>query len=338
MRVVRFIAIWLLPLVLLTFVNTAEPQGSRGSNARSSSVKQPKSTKGKKSSKRNLRSSAKKGAAVEKKTETRKSPPRTPTVVDARRDGVSPVDGRINTIAGGNVERTSMSYRAPPASRNRFVRVFERDELSPTVRRLSFSSRPAEMVAGGALAHGIARGLKENDLIIVPVGDVIRVRNAKGHVLVDLSDERAKSLGGFRVVPELHTGKFTSPSYCRNGEGHPEWGRQWCVQEGHGLGLDEGMQWGRVVDPQNVLFRRTGWSSNLDRSALATLLGSEVIDRLALHAITLGIPEPITGLWIGAGEGPQVLQLLAGLRPIAEIVDRNHDDHADLILIAMKAW
>jgi hypothetical protein len=180
--------------------------------------------------------------------------------------------------------------------------------------------------------------MKESDLMIVPVGNVIRVRNAKGAILLDLTDERAASLGGFKVIPENPTGKFATPAFCRNGDGHPEWGRQWCIEKGYGLGLDNGMQWGHVADPQNVLFRRTGWSSNLDRPTLASLLGAEVVDRLSLHAITLGITEPITGLWIGNGDGPQVLQLLAGLRPIAEFVDRDHDEHADLILIVMKAW
>ncbi|HET6360755.1 MAG TPA: hypothetical protein VFH11_01725 [Gemmatimonadota bacterium] len=35
------------------------------------------------------------------------------------------------------------------------------------------------------------------------------------------------------------------PKYCRTGEGHPEFGRAWCVQEGYGLGSLRGVIFGR---------------------------------------------------------------------------------------------
>lgn len=35
------------------------------------------------------------------------------------------------------------------------------------------------------------------------------------------------------------------PAFCRTGEGHPEFGRRWCLERGYGLGTFLGGRWGR---------------------------------------------------------------------------------------------
>jgi hypothetical protein len=71
---------------------------------------------------------------------------------------------------------------------------------------------------------------------------------------------------------------------------------------------------------------------------LLDVLGDVVFNRLAVHAITLGLVDPLTGMWLGEPIGPRVLLVSAGDRPIAEIVDVNRDDRADVFLVALRPW
>jgi hypothetical protein len=199
------------------------------------------------------------------------------------------------------------------------------------------SNRAPDRVAAGAVARGLARGLRDDDIVITPSGNRVRVLNRSGVVLVDLDGDRARNLGGWRVRPDDRELRGDAPSFCRSGEGHPNWGRQWCIDKGFGLGRRGDVRWGITNDVDDILFRHVD-SGTLARSVLMDVLGDVVFDRLGLHAITLGYADPLTGVWLGQDTGPRVLQVTSGSIPIAEIVDNNRDNRADVLLVALRPW
>jgi hypothetical protein len=225
--------------------------------------------------------------------------------------------------------------RASVTSGKRFSREFRADNVRPALRRFAVSKRAPERIAAGAVARGFARGLRDGDVVITPAGNRVRVLNRSGVVLVDLDEERARNLGGWRVRPDDRELRSDAPSFCRSGEGHPVWGRRWCIDKGVGLGGDT--RWGITNDVDDILFRRVD-SGTLARSVLMGVLGDVVFDRLGLHAITMGYTDPLTGVWLGEDNGPRVLRITSGSVPIAEIVDDDRDDRADVLVVALKPW
>jgi hypothetical protein len=202
-------------------------------------------------------------------------------------------------------------------------------------REFAVSPKRGRRMAGLAVASAVRRGDNDDAFVIVPVDNRVQVKNRKGEVLVDFDDDR--ELGNWKVVSEPFKDKKGAPSFCRSGSGHPVWGRQWCIDKGFGLGADGDRRWSRVLDPSNVVIaRRT--TGDLTRDVLLDVLGSVVLNRLATHAVTLGYQDPLTGRWIGeqADTGPRVLLLTSGSRPVAEIVDLNRDDRADLLLVTVR--
>src|SRR5687768_635596 len=157
----------------------------------------------------------------------------------------------------------------------------------------------------------------------------VHILNRSGVLLLDLDDDR--DVGVWKVVTARETEKKGAPSFCRSGAGHPVWGRQWCIDKGFGLGDDQGVRWARAVNLDNVVFRSQPTTSILGRDVLLDVLGDVVFNRLATHAITLGLAEPLAGRWIGEPVGPRVLLLTSGDRPVAEIVDVNRDNRAEML-------
>jgi hypothetical protein len=158
-------------------------------------------------------------------------------------------------------------------------------------------------------------------------------------MLLDLDEQKARNLGAWRVVAlddrDMRDG---APAFCRSGAGHPVWGRQWCLDKGFGLGVDADRRWGRAVELEDIVFRRRGTSGDLTRDVLATVLGDIVVSRLAAHAITLGLVEPLVGRWVDEPAGRRVLLVNSGAVPVAEIVDTDRDDRAEILLVALKPW
>lgn len=203
------------------------------------------------------------------------------------------------------------------------------------VRSLVSSGKHGRRLVGRAISKANKRGASDADFVVMPAGQRVLIRNRRGDLLVDVDDDR--DLGVWRVVTARETRKSGSPSFCRSGAGHPVWGRQWCVDKGFGLGLDQDLRWGRAIGVDNVVFRRDVTDSHLGRAVLLDVLGDVVFNRLAAHAITLGFVEPLSGRWIGQPSGgPRVLLLSSGPRPVAEVVDVNRDGRADLLLVATK--
>jgi hypothetical protein len=226
---------------------------------------------------------------------------------------------------------------AKGGSRN-FKRVVQVNDFKPNLRRFATSNRVPERIAAGALGRGIARGLRDDDVVIRENGNRISLLNRSGVVLVDLDDERARNLGGWRVQPYDDDVKSGAPAFCRSGEGHPVWGREWCVNKGFGLGDYRDVRWGRTTDVRDIIFRPNTDRATLARDVLIGVLGDVVFNRLGLHSLTLGYSEPLTGVWLGEPTGPRVLRLSSGGYPVAEIYDGDRDNRADALVVALKAW
>lgn len=254
---------------------------------------------------------------------------------DEKLTGIDKARTRANVTSaiGGTVTHSSETSVA----RTRFIRPIVFTELRPSARKFVVSTRPPERILGVAVALAQLRGLPENAFVITPSTERVLVRNNKGTVLLDLDDDRASNLGSWIVVPVDNRVTEGAPSFCRSGAGHPVWGRQWCLDKGFGLGSEAGFRWGRKKDPGDIVFREVT-TDRLATAALRNLIGDVVFNRLALHAITLGLADPLTGVWLGEPTGPRVLLLTSGNTPVAEIVDANRDNRVETLVVALRPW
>jgi hypothetical protein len=98
------------------------------------------------------------------------------------------------------------------------------------------------------------------------------------------------------------------------------------------------VRWGRNLDVNDVVFVREPTSATLTRAALEAVLGQRTVDRLALHAITLGLVDPLVGTWRTDPAGPRVLLVNSGRYPVAEIVDVDRDLRSDRMVVALRPW
>ena len=201
-------------------------------------------------------------------------------------------------------------------------------------RAFAASNKHGQRLAGRAVAMATKRGFSGDDFVFTPIGSRMQVLNRSGLVLLDLDDDRP--IGSWQAVTTPFRDRDGAPSFCRSGAGHPVWGRQWCVDKGFGLGHDGDLRWTRIVNLDNVLIRQPATTGNLARDVLLGVLGDIVVNRLATQAITLGYVEPLSGRWIGEPTGPRVLLVSSADRPVAEFVDIDRDDRADLLLVAAR--
>jgi hypothetical protein len=245
--------------------------------------------------------------------------------------------GEVRADKGPARESSNQVKGANKAAKKEFTRAASISSLPVSMRRFISSGRPRDAIAAGAVAHAFARG-HGNDFRIDESGNRVRISNRRGDALVDLDDESAQNLGRWRVGVIDDDVRDGAPSFCRSGAGHPVWGRQWCLDKGFGLGSYQDYRWGRTTDVSNIVFPRSGIGSTLATSALAGLLGSNTFNRLALHAVTLGLLEPLTGRWVSEPTGPQMLMVNSGSYPVAEMVDTNRDFRLEDLLVALLPW
>jgi hypothetical protein len=260
---------------------------------------------------------------------------------DANRGNRDPRDARDNRGASATAPNPSARAIERASSNARFKRTWSTADIRPDLRRRIASNNWAERVAAGALAHAFARNVSSNAFVIAPSGQMMLVRNRNGDVLVSLDEDRARNLGGWKVKPIDDRIGEGSPSFCRSGAGHPNWGRQWCLDKGFGLGVDNslnGVRWGRNLDVNDVVFVREPTSATLTRAALEAVLGQRAVDRLAVHAITLGLVDPLVGTWRTDPAGPRVLLVSSGNYPVAEIVHTDRDLRSDRMVVALRPW
>lgn len=208
------------------------------------------------------------------------------------------------------------------------------ERLPARFRPLAESRNHGERVAGIALA----RGLEHNDALPFRYdvdGDRVRLLNRSDELLLDLSDDEARRLGAWDIRRLDPKGvREDAPAFCRSGAGHPVWGREWCMDKGFGLGSSNDWLWGRHR-PDDILFLRDDRLS-LDRGGLLDVLGSVVFNRLALHAVTLGLADPLGGRWIGESTGPRVMLLDSGDTQVAELVDLDRNGTVDVMYVVSR--
>jgi hypothetical protein len=314
MRPTRLISAVMIPLTLGALLTTAEPQEKGQGGYQKQAKPAAKQDKGKSESK------GKSAVKVEGRAETspgkaRGQTQRLETSANARRQGQR-LEARGKAKAPGNVAREVGGVVEPR-----------------TFRDFAVSNKHGQKLVGRAISTANRRGLPEDAFVIEPIGNRTRVLTKSGVLLLDLDDDR--DIGRWRVVKLRDTDKEGAPSFCRSGAGHPVWGRQWCIDKGFGLGAEGDVRWARVLDLGDVVVRRPT-SDNLTRDVLVSVLGDIVFNRLAAHAITLGLVAPLSGSWLGEPTGPRVLLLTSGDRPVAEIVDVNRDDRVDMLVVAVR--
>jgi len=313
MRTTRWIGAALLPLTLGALLTSAQAQGKGYGGERKATKSQSAAKQGKQQQAKESKGVAKgniRGAERPEKLATNPGSAR----------------GRAaRELAGGN---------AAEKAKSKTVREVGGTVERPGFRVLAASDKKGRRLAGQAIARAHKRGVSEDDFIITPEAQRVLVLNRAGVLLLDLDNDR--EVGNWKAVTERDRDTEGAPSFCRSGEGHPVWGRQWCVDKGFGLGTFQDVRWARVINPDDVVLRRATTGS-LARDVLLDVLGDVVFNRLATQAITLGYTDPLTGRWIGEPTGgPRVLLLTSGDRPIAEIVDVNLDDRADMLIVAVR--
>ena len=113
------------------------------------------------------------------------------------------------------------------------------------------------------------------------------------------------------------------PPFCRNGQGHPVHGMEWCQRKGWSQA-----GWG------NVIYRNPLPSNRrIEQPTVRDILDSVILGRLTDHSRRLGASGPIDGRTFYVGDA-SVLQLRAGGVPLAELTDWNRDGRVDLVLLA----
>src|SRR4029450_7735756 len=81
------------------------------------------------------------------------------------------------------------------------------------------------------------------------------------------------------------------PPFCRNGQGHPVHGQEWCERKGWTQA-----NWG------NVIFRNPLPSNrSLDQPSVRHILGSVILGRLTSYSRQLGANRLIDGRALGIG-------------------------------------
>ena len=163
--------------------------------------------------------------------------------------------------------------------------------------------------------------------------DAVNVRSESGDVLMDMAADRYDDIGAWRLrrMGDQRP-RGNAPAFCRSGEGHPVWGREWCLDKGFGLGSRAGTLWSRgPID--DVVFRRYDYGTRLDRGGLLGVLGDLVLGRLALQALTLGYDQPLTGMWVAEPRSPRLLRVYSGGYPVAEFVDTNYDNRPEILYV-----
>jgi len=264
-----------------------------------------------------------------------------------RRSGQQKVENRrvasqkIERQQGGrSVEKRKVTSAKVERSKTEIARGKVRGDFERNVRIVSrsFKGRSArERAAIAAISHAGSHGVRTDAFVVTSIGDRVRVKNRSGRMLLDMDEHRARNMGYWDVRPLSYDVVGSAPSFCRSGAGHPVWGRQWCIDKGFGLARYRDLRWGRAATIGDVYFApRYYTTGNLVGDVLLNVIGAVAYDRLALHAISLGYTDPINGVWVGEPYGPRVLQLYSAGYPVAEIVDADRNDRADVLVVALR--
>lgn len=134
-------------------------------------------------------------------------------------------------------------------------------------------------------------------------------------------------------------GDRESPAFCRSGEGHPVFGREWCRDKGFGLGSRSTVRW-EERGWEDIVLRaprdRERRSGTVDRGGLIDILGDVIYGRLVDENRRVGGSEPLSGRWLRPGGSADVLQIRSGGVPVAELTDVNGDGRVDAVLVPRR--
>lgn len=167
----------------------------------------------------------------------------------------------------------------------------------------------------------------------------VRLLNRRGDVLMDLAADRYDDIGYWRLrrMGDWQP-RANSPSFCRSGEGHPVWGREWCLDRGFGLGNRAGTVWSRGPVDDVVFLGQPDYGTRLDRGGLLGVLGDLILGRLALQALGLGYDQPLAGTWVAQPGSPRLLRVYSGPYPVAELVDTNYDNRPEVLWVVQPVY
>lgn len=147
-----------------------------------------------------------------------------------------------------------------------------------------------------------------------------------------LAGEEVRTTRGQRFVIDRRGAEDEGiPAFCRTGEGHPVFGRDWCIDKGFGLGRNSWRRGGLG----DIIFRgdRRHDDASLDRPALEEILGGVILGRMLARSDVGDDAGRLTGRWLELEDrGARVLQLRAGDRPVAELTDLDQDGIVDVAL------
>lgn len=136
------------------------------------------------------------------------------------------------------------------------------------------------------------------------------------------------------------------PPFCRNGQGHPVHGWEWCERKGWGGGgydvwtrQDGG--WEDVIlggpdrprRPSELPRGPSDIPRRMGEASLGTILGDAVMGRMLGHADRVGLGGSLDARWLDLGRRGGVLQVRAGGQPLAELADFDRDGRADVVLL-----
>lgn len=220
----------------------------------------------------------------------------------------------------------------------KWTRKFDSRDVRPDLKRYFTSNSMPQRYAAGAIVRANARGANDGLFVLTPSGNTIRVANRSGALLFDLDEDRARRLGAWDVRRADDRDNGNAPAFCRSGAGHPNWGRQWCIDKGFGLGNSNNTRWGRATTVGDIIFGQSLSAGDLARTALIAAIGDVAFNRLALHSVSLGYSEPLTGVYYTDPNGMRLMRVNSGAYPVAEIVDSNTDNRADVLVVALRPW
>ncbi|HEX6307576.1 MAG TPA: hypothetical protein VFZ69_05270 [Longimicrobiales bacterium] len=178
------------------------------------------------------------------------------------------------------------------------------------------------------------RARQQRDRQQLPAGIVLR-RNDRDREYERNRDRRYERNDPWDVILGRRDGRYddryddryrrNGPPFCRNGQGHPVHGRQWCRDKGYGLGRDRYEDiWGDIVYRDRRYDRRT-----MNRSVLERVLGSVVLGRFDSYGRNYYGSGSLNGRWLD--DRASVLQLYVGSMPIARLIDSNWDGRVDSV-------
>jgi hypothetical protein len=137
-------------------------------------------------------------------------------------------------------------------------------------------------------------------------------------------------------------GRGNGPAFCRSGEGHPVFGRQWCRDKGFGLGgdrrYDQRRDRDRRYDSRNripdIIFGGRSSRGTLDQRRMEGILGRSTVNMLASVRDSARLSGNLNARWVPTRDGrSHVMQVRSGNTPLAELVDMTGDRRVNYVVL-----